>query len=670
METGRPLAVLLVEDHIGDAQLIQELLWDTPGLRLTWVETLAAALTRLAQPGMDLVLLDLALPDSQGLATVARIVRDHPALPVIVLTGRDDDAVARAALTAGAKDYLVKGAIQPDILVRSVRYAYERKRTELALREGEARYRTMIETTLEGVWMLDAAGRTAYVNPQMTRMLGYTAEEMRGRTLADLLDAEVNESRDQHIRGRRQQHDLRLLRKDGSPVWVSRSSTPLMDERGWYVGALDMLSDITPRKQAEEALRKAHDALDQKVRERTTELSKTVEALTAEVARRVRAEEALRERSEQLRLLASELTLAEQRERRRVAEVLHGDLQQLLVGAKLLVGPLAQAADPAVRDAGREATDLILQAIQSSRSLTEELSPPILHRGGLVPALGWLARWMGEKHNLAVVVRVDGTPVVETEDTAVLCFQAVRELLFNAVKHAKVETAQVELARHEDQVQVIVADEGVGFDPTQLRVAGGTSGGFGLFSIHERLDLVGGRLEIESAPGQGSRFTLWVPAQRAQSGGWPAASAAGTEAVPGDVGGRRSGARKIRVLVVDDHLVVRQGFVRLLEEEPDLEVVGEASDGMSALTLTRQLVPDVVTMDIDLPGMNGIEATRRIHAEFPAVSVIGLSVFGEAEQAAAMRDAGAVEYLTKNGPSDALIAVIRTRGRPRREREG
>jgi DNA-binding NarL/FixJ family response regulator len=127
---------------------------------------------------------------------------------------------------------------------------------------------------------------------------------------------------------------------------------------------------------------------------------------------------------------------------------------------------------------------------------------------------------------------------------------------------------------------------------------------------------------------------------------------------------------KIRVLVVDDHKVVRQGLSRLLAAEPDMEIVGEAADGKVAVELTRQLIPDVVLMDISMPVLNGIEATRVIHAECPAVRVIGLSMFEEAEQALAMQDAGAVAYLTKSGPAEALVIAIRACAGTRRESEG
>jgi len=115
----------------------------------------------------------------------------------------------------------------------------------------------------------------------------------------------------------------------------------------------------------------------------------------------------------------------------------------------------------------------------------------------------------------------------------------------------------------------------------------------------------------------------------------------------------------MRLLVVDDHAVVRQSLVRVLGEEPDIEVVGEASNGQMAIELTRQLMPDVILMDVSMPVMSGIEATRVIHAENPEVKVIGLSMFEASEQADIMRQAGAVNYLCKRGPLDIMLKAIR-----------
>ncbi|MCX5658746.1 MAG: response regulator transcription factor [Planctomycetota bacterium] len=123
--------------------------------------------------------------------------------------------------------------------------------------------------------------------------------------------------------------------------------------------------------------------------------------------------------------------------------------------------------------------------------------------------------------------------------------------------------------------------------------------------------------------------------------------------------------RRIRVVLADDHTILRQGIAGLLRRQEDIEVVGEAGDGEEAVEMVRRLRPDVVVMDITMPRMSGIEATAQISQELPGVRVIALSMHEEADMARAMRDAGAVAYLTKGGPAQALIGAIRTHGRPK-----
>jgi len=193
----------------------------------------------------------------------------------------------------------------------------------------------------------------------------------------------------------------------------------------------------------------------------------------------------------------------------------------------------------------------------------------------------------------------------------------------------------------------------------------GKAEGFGLFSIRERLELLGGRLEIDSAPGRGSRFRLLAPQKctageeisRSTPAGFRISKIAAVPQARETLD--RPVPHRIRVLLVDDHVVVRQGLSRLLKEESDIEIVGEASDGETAVRMVRQILPDVVTMDINMPGIGGIEATRIIHAEFPQIRVIGLSMFDEGEPARAICEAGAASYMTKSGPSEALVAAIR-----------
>jgi CheY-like chemotaxis protein len=325
-----------------------------------------------------------------------------------------------------------------------------------------------------------------------------------------------------------------------------------------------------------------------------------------------------------------------------------------------MIAPLDRAEDEAVRRSAAQVSDLIRLSIDASRSLTGELSPPILHEGGLIPALEWLACWMQEKHGLRVDLKFDSRAAPQNKEVTILLFQAVRELLFNAVKHADVKSARVKVIVINGQMEVTVTDDGVGFDSTQLRLGGKTWGGFGLFSIRERLSYLGGRMEILSSPGRGSRFTLRVPVPLSTT---PATAGEVTQGSPGGAAPESDPTRmikkKIRVLLADDHRLTRQGLAHLLMEEEDIEIVGEAVDGETAVNLARQLLPNVIIMDISMPGMNGIEATRLIHAELPDIQVIGLSMYGESERAAAMRDAGAAAYLTKSGATDAVIAAIR-----------
>jgi len=317
-----------------------------------------------------------------------------------------------------------------------------------------------------------------------------------------------------------------------------------------------------------------------------------------------------------------------------------------------------------LRKAIDETSELLDDAIGISRSLTSELSPPVLKEGGLVPALEWLARWMNDKHGLIVALTVHDTinPPPE-EETVLLLFQSTRELLFNVVKHAFTKTVKVELAQTDSEIHVKVEDEGVGFDPNEIRDKHGSSAGFGLFSINERISLQGGRVEIDSGPGRGSRLKLIVPLStatvdldRASELQTNVSSAISLFRQMESSGNEN----KIRIVLVDDHMVMRQGLAGLLRGESDFHIIGEASDGVSALMLIREVKPDVVLMDVSMPGMNGIDATRIVHMEMPEIRVIGLSMFEEDDKAASMRDAGAVNYVTKSGPAEELIEAIRT----------
>jgi two-component system CheB/CheR fusion protein len=244
--------------------------------------------------------------------------------------------------------------------------------------------------------------------------------------------------------------------------------------------------------------------LEQKVSERTSELAAKIDELRL-------ANEELESRTKQLALLAAELTLAEQRERKRLSQLLHDGLQQHLLSAKILLGGVTELiGDVGLKQATADIEKIIGESVQLSRSLSQALSPPILHERGLSGGLEWLVGWMRDKHNFKVDLSIETRPDLP-EDVRILVFESVRELLVNAVKHSNVRSALVSLNQvNEAELRIAVNDEGTGFDPRQLKPPG-EEGGFGLFSVRERIGLIGGRFEIDSGPSNGSRFILTVP---------------------------------------------------------------------------------------------------------------------------------------------------------------
>jgi signal transduction histidine kinase len=407
------------------------------------------------------------------------------------------------------------------------------------------------------------------------------------------------------------------------------------------------------------------DAFDEKqavlLLELADDMAFGIVALRARVERD-HAREQAEGTARQLRALATELGQTEHRERLRLARILHDHLQQLLVAAQYNLAAIGG------RGVDRQAVDrvsgILDEAITAARTLTAELSPPALQEKGLRAGLDWLGREMHKKHGLRVDLRAEAGAEPDTESLRFFLYEAVRELLFNVVKHAGSSNARLSVSRLDTgAIQVVVEDSGAGFDVGRLESGELGSSGFGLFSIRERLSYLGGRLTMESEVGRGARLTIVAPTLAGPSlEARHTLRPAGARALPseGPAGGATSGTGgRLRVLLADDHPVMREGLVRLLREQPDIEVVGEAGDGEAAVRLAHQLRPDVLVVDVSMPRVDGLEATRRLSAALPALRIVALSMHEDAEVERAMREAGAADYLVKSGPPERLVAAIR-----------
>ena len=370
-------------------------------------------------------------------------------------------------------------------------------------------------------------------------------------------------------------------------------------------------------------------------------------------------------RAEQFRELALALAEAEARERKRLAQFLHDDFQQLISAAKLKAGIVRRwASEDRIRDGAEQIENLLETAITASRSLTTELSPPVLYDAGLCAAIEAMVRSLEKQKGLKITAQCDERAEPAAEQVRVLLFESVRELLHNVVRHSSATAATIHTAvRLKKGVEITVIDNGHGFDPAKLQdTTARANRPFGLMEIHERLRWLGGGLEIDSQVGRGSRMRVYVPTalrspQRVDTADHHDVAAISSimESSPKSAGATHA----TRILVADDHAMFREGIISLLRHEPAFEVIGEAADGQQAIDLARTLKPDILLVDVTMPKLNGVQVTAQLSRELPSMRIVGLSMHERQDMAAAMRTAGAAAYVTKGGSSEMLLNVLR-----------
>ena len=379
--------------------------------------------------------------------------------------------------------------------------------------EVRAQLAAIVDSSFDAIVSKTLDGVITFWNHSAEQLFGYTAAEAVGQYIFLIIPPERRAEEEEVLarlrRGERIEHfETVRLTKDGRRIPVSLTVSPIKDARGRVIGASKVARDISERALAQEALRRAHDELDERVRERTAELTRVNESLRAEMAERERVER------QRMRLVAR-LAVAEESERRRIARDLHDQLGQQLTALRLTLEMLkAQSVGHAdLRVQVETLQELARQLDQDVAFRVWELRPTALQEEGLHSALtNYVGNWskhFGVKAQLrASRATEDRLPfIVETT-----LYRLAQEALNNVAKHARARQVDIVLERTADHWSLIIEDDGIGFDPSSGEVE---QRGFGLVGMRERAALVGADLQIESAPGRGTTVILRMPASSA-----------------------------------------------------------------------------------------------------------------------------------------------------------
>jgi PAS domain S-box-containing protein len=382
---------------------------------------------------------------------------------------RKDGSIVWANLTGT----LLRGpGGEPQFLIGAAEDITQRKRAE-------AQFKAIFEGVGVGMALSGLNGIAIKCNRALQEMLGYSEEELYSTHFSEFthpddlpkelaLIKEVVEGKRDHM-----QIEKRYIKKDGTVVWANAICSLLRDPGGEPQYLIGTVEDITQRK---------------------------------------RAEEKLLHYQEQLRSLASELSLAEERERRRIAVDLHDHVAQTLSLSRMKLEALRESGSvESLAESLDGISELVEQAIQEVRSLILELSPPVLHELGFEAAVEWLADRLHQNHGVVVKLKNDGQPKPLDNELKSVLFRSLGELLINVVKHARTPRAEISMRRSGHTIRVTVRDKGAGFDLSEVKGHYDKKGAFGLFSIRERLNHLGGHLDIKSKPGQGTYATLVAP---------------------------------------------------------------------------------------------------------------------------------------------------------------
>jgi signal transduction histidine kinase len=468
--TSPCISVLIIEDNAGDARFVQETLKGipSPGYRVEWMDHLASGLARLAEGGIDVLLLDLSLPDSQGLAALTRIKTLAPAVPVVVLSGSDDEQFSVEAVQAGAQDYLVKDYVNSHLLTRSLRYAIERQRADEALRASEERLHLAMTAATVAIWEFNPITRLHHL------MVGSPAEswalhlhpEDQERVLTSFFEAFEGQAIAWSA-------EYRFQGSGGEWSHIQDRAVIARDSSGKATRVVGAMVDVTGLK---------------------------------------RAEEALQESNEKLHQLSRDLLRAQDYERRRIARELHDSTAQLLAALSINLTRLQEPGlEPDRRkEALSEAVELAAACSAEIRTVTYLLHPPLLDEVGLVSALQAYAQGFNQRTGIRVEIKIPPAFGRLCREMEAALFRIVQEGLANVHRHSGSPLAVIRLERDTDEVRLVLQDRGRGFPEEHRQPNGFVRFGVGILGMRERAEQFGGRLELASTDA-GAELSVTLP---------------------------------------------------------------------------------------------------------------------------------------------------------------